>query len=195
MLNEDYTMDYLLEAKSIILHIDTVALNSMIDGIAKIKEQGGRIFFLGVGGSAANASHAVNDFRKIAGIECYAPTDNVAEITARTNDNGWKTVFKDWLCTSRPSKKDAIFILSVGGGSKLGSGLPSENLTIAMRFAEKLKVPIFSIVGRLNGYAGSHSTKCIRVPIVNHERITPHAESFQSMLLHLIVTHPKLRGA
>ena len=190
MIVEDYTKNYLMESQYILSEIETAALDRMIDVIAKVKENGGRIFFLGVGGSAANASHAVNDFRKIAGIECYAPTDNVAELTARTNDDGWDTVFDYWLKTNHLCGRDAIFILSVGGGTDV----TSSSIKHAIRYAKEIEISaILAIIGKTNGYAAKEADEFVIIPKVDVERVTPHTESMQSLLLHLIVTHPKLR--
>jgi D-sedoheptulose 7-phosphate isomerase len=195
MIIDNYIENYLMESQYILAEIDTGALDRMIQAIAKVKSDHGRIFFLGVGGSAANASHAVNDFRKIAGIECYAPTDNVAELTARTNDGGWETTFIEWLAVSHLSSQDILCILSVSGGSRQAAYISvSQNLVLAMRYAKKKGTPILSIVGRDDGFAAHNSEVCVIIPIIDKERITPHTESMQSLLLHLIVTHPSIRG-
>ena len=152
---------------------------------------GGRLFFLGVGGSAGNASHAVNDFRKICGIEAYTPTDNVSELTARTNDNGWESVFVDWLKGSKFNSKDGIFVLSVGGGN-IEKNI-SVNLVHALDYAKEVGARIFGIVGRDGGYTSKVAHACIIVPTVNPETVTSHTESFQGILLHLIVSHPALK--
>ena len=163
----------------------------MIALIANVRKTKGRIFFLGVGGSAANASHAVNDFRKLACIESYAPTDNVSEITARTNDEGWKTVFKEWLKISKLSKKDLVFIFSVGGGNK--EKKVSENLVEAINYAKKIGSKICGVVGKNGGYTSKVTNFCLRIPSKNPKLITPHTEGFQAVIWHLIVSHPKIQ--
>ncbi|MDE1834957.1 MAG: SIS domain-containing protein [Candidatus Micrarchaeota archaeon] len=159
--------------------------------IAKTRDRKGRLFVLGVGGSAGNASHAVNDFRKLAGIEAYAPTDNVSEITARTNDDGWHSIFEPWLRTSRLNSKDTVLVLSVGGGDEKKN--ISVNLIEALKYARKVKASIIGIVGRSSGYTAQVADACIVVPTVNPEHITPHSESFQAVIWHLLVFHPRLK--
>ena len=166
-------------------------LNNLVNDISKIKKNNGRIFFLGVGGSAGNCSHAVNDFRKLCEIECYSPADNVSELTARTNDEGWKTVFSGWLKISNLNKKDAIFIFSVGGGNKKKK--VSENLIEAIDYALIKKAKIFSFVGREDGYAYKKSNISISLPTSAKNMITPFSESFQVVLWHMLVSHPKLK--
>ena len=178
--------DYLQETKQIIDQLDFFEIQKFIDILGEIRFNG-RLFILGVGGSSANASHAVNDFRKICGIETYAPTDNVAELTARTNDNGWGSVFADWLNGSRLNEKDVILILSVGGG-KEGT---SENLINAINHAKEKKAKILGIVSRDGGYTKKNADACILIPPINSETITPHAEEFQSILCHLIANELK----
>ena len=180
----NYSNKYLMETTKIIEMIDISNLEKMVDLLAKVKSDNGRIFFLGVGGSAGNCSHAVNDFRKIVGIECYAPTDNVSELTARTNDEGWSTVFSEWLKTSKLQSEDALFIFSVGGGS-LEKNI-SPNLVNAMQLAKSVGAKITGVVGRDGGYTA-------QVADVNVETITPHSESFQAVIWHLLVSHPKLK--
>ena len=187
----NYSAAHLQEAKSILDKIDTQAVEKMAELMAEIKTKGGRLFFLGVGGSAANCSHAVNDFRKIAGIESYAPTDNVSELTARTNDEGWATIFVEWLKTSRLGKNDAVFVMSVGGGS-LEKNI-SPNLVSALQHAKSVGAKILGIVGRDGGYTAKVADACCIVPTVNPETITPHAEAFQAVIWHLLVSHPKLK--
>jgi D-sedoheptulose 7-phosphate isomerase len=170
---------------------DLEQLNKLVSEIRKIKLKKGRIFFLGVGGSAANSSHAVNDFRKLCEIECYSPTDNVSELTARTNDEGWKTVFAEWLRISNLNKRDALFIFSVGGGNK--EKKISENLIHAIDYAKHKKAKIFSFVGKKDGYAYKKSHISILIPIIDPKMITPFSESFQTVLWHLLVSHPKLK--
>ena len=159
--------------------------------VAKVKKNNGRLFFLGVGGSAGNCSHAVNDFRKIAGIECYAPTDNVSELTARTNDEGWPTIFIEWLKISKLCNKDLLFILSVGGGN-LEKNI-SPNLVEAIKFGKSMGSKITGIVGRDGGFTAKVSDECVIIPTVNNETITPHSEAFQAVIWHLLVSHPKLK--
>ena len=165
----------------------------MADELAAVKARGGRLFILGVGGGAGHAGHAVNDFRKIAGIESYAPTDNVSELTARTNDEGWDTVFVSWLRTSRLSAQDLLLVFSVGGGS-LDHNI-SPNLVRALKLAEEVGAPIIGIVGRDGGYTAKSATACVVVPTINKDLITPHTEAFQAVVWHLLVSHPKLQGA
>lgn len=188
----NYSKAHLQEAKAILDEIDTVAVEKMADLMAETKTKGGRLFFLGVGGSAANCSHAVNDFRKIAGIESYAPTDNVSELTARTNDEGWATIFVEWLKTSRLGKNDAVFVMSVGGGS-LEKNI-SPNLVSALQHGKAVGAKILGIVGRDGGYTAKVADACCIVPTVNPETITPHAEAFQAVIWHLLVSHPKLKA-
>jgi D-sedoheptulose 7-phosphate isomerase len=187
-----YALQHLKEASDIIGKLDADAIEAMADLLATVKANGGRIFFLGVGGSAGNASHAVNDFRKIVGIESYAPTDNVSELTARTNDEGWATIFSEWLKTSKLSAKDALFILSVGGGS-LEKNI-SPNLVEALKLAKTVGAKITGVVGRDGGYTAQVADVCVVVPTVNAETITPHSEAFQSVVWHLLVSHPKLKA-
>lgn len=187
----NYSNKYLMETTKIIEMIDISNLEKMVDLLAKVKSDNGRIFFLGVGGSAGNCSHAVNDFRKIVGIECYAPTDNVSELTARTNDEGWSTVFSEWLKTSKLQSEDALFIFSVGGGS-LEKNI-SPNLVNAMQLAKSVGAKITGVVGRDGGYTAQVADVCVIVPTVNVETITPHSESFQAVIWHLLVSHPKLK--
>jgi D-sedoheptulose 7-phosphate isomerase len=168
-----------------------VKIENLVDDISRIKKNKGRIFFLGVGGSAGNCSHAVNDFRKLCEIECYSPTDNVSELTARTNDEGWKTIFVEWLKISNLKKKDAIFIFSVGGGNK--EKKISENLIYAIDYAKHKKAKIFSFVGKKDGYAYKKSDISVLIPIIDPKMITPFSESFQAVLWHLLVSHPKLK--
>jgi len=187
----NYSEAHLQEARAVLDKIDTVAVEKMADLMAEIKPKGGRLFFLGVGGSAANCSHAVNDFRKIAGIESYAPTDNVSELTARTNDEGWATIFVEWLKTSRLGKNDAVFVMSVGGGS-LEKNI-SPNLVSALQHAKSVGAKILGILGRDGGYTAKVADACCIIPTVNPETITPHAEAFQAVIWHLLVSHPKLK--
>lgn len=187
-----YAQQHLDEAVEIIRKMDVAAIEKMADLLAAIKQAGGRIFFLGVGGSAGNCSHAVNDFRKIVGIESYAPTDNVSELTARTNDEGWATIFVEWLKISKLSSRDAVFVLSVGGGN-LEKNI-SPNLVTALQHAKSAGAKITGIVGRDGGYTAKVADVCVVVPTVNAETITPHSEAFQAVVWHLLVSHPKLKA-
>lgn len=186
-----YTEQYLRETREIIQLLDVDAIEKMVDMLASLKETSGRLFFLGVGGSAANCSHAVNDFRKIVGIESYAPTDNVAELSARTNDDGWATTFVEWLKVSKLAAKDLLFIFSVGGGS-LSKNI-SPNLVAALAYGRTVDAKIAGIVGRDGGFTAELADVCLIVPTVNEDTITPHAEEFQAIVWHLLVSHPKLR--
>jgi D-sedoheptulose 7-phosphate isomerase len=187
-----YTQQHLSEAIEIIQKMDASAIEKMVELLATVKKEGGRIFFLGVGGSAGNCSHAVNDFRKIVGIESYAPTDNVSELTARTNDEGWSTIFVEWLKTSKLLAKDAIFIFSVGGGN-LEKNI-SPNLVEALKFAKTVGAKITGVVGRDGGYTAQVADACVIVPTVNPDTITPHSEAFQAVVWHLLVSHPALKA-
>ena len=186
-----YALQHLKEASEIIEKIDVAAIEKMADLLATVKAEGGRIFFLGVGGSAGNCSHAVNDFRKIVGIECYAPTDNVSELTARTNDDGWPSVFVDWLIVSKLIAKDALFIFSVGGGN-LEKNI-SPNLVEAIKLAKTVGAKVTGVVGRDGGYTAQAAHACVIIPTVNPDTITPHSEAFQAVVWHLLVSHPKLK--
>jgi D-sedoheptulose 7-phosphate isomerase len=186
-----YAQQHVHEAIEILSRMDISAIEQMADLLAEIKEDNGRIFFIGVGGSAANCSHAVNDFRKIVGIESYAPTDNVSELTARTNDEGWETVFVEWLKTSKLSARDAVFVFSVGGGS-LEKNI-SPNLVMALRYAKTVCAKITGVVGRDGGFLAQVADACVIVPKVNPDSITPHTEAFQAVVWHLLVSHPKLK--
>ena len=186
-----YARQHLDEAKRVIDGLDVAAIEHVVDLLHATRERGGRLFFLGVGGSAANCSHAVNDFRKIAGFEAYAPTDNVSELTARTNDEGWASVFVEWLRGSRLTKADTLFVLSVGGGNVENNISP--NLVYALKLARELGASIVGIVGRDGGYTKQVADACVLVPTVNDANITPHAEAFQAVIWHLLVSHPKLK--
>lgn len=187
----NYTNKHLQEAVEIIKKIDADKVENIVEIIAKVKEQKGRVFFLGVGGSAGNCSHAVNDFRKILGIESYTPTDNVSELTARINDEGWNSVFVEWLKTSDLKSKDLIFIFSVGGGN-LEKNI-SANLVEALKFAKSINTNIVGVVGRDGGYTAKVANSCVIIPTINKSSITPHTEAFQAVIWHLIVSHPKLK--
>ena len=186
-----YSDTHLKEAIQIIQKINPLEIEAMADLIAETKSAHGRIFFLGVGGSAGNCSHAVNDFRKIVGIESYAPTDNVSELTARTNDEGWATIFAAWLKTSRLCANDLLFVFSVGGGS-LEKNI-SPNLVEALKYGKSIGAAVTGIVGRDGGYTAQVADCCIIIPTVNPENITPHSEAFQAVIWHLLVSHPKLK--
>jgi D-sedoheptulose 7-phosphate isomerase len=186
-----YTEQHLAEASEIIRKLDVGAIEKVANLLADVKRTGGRLFFLGVGGSAGNCSHAVNDFRKIVGIESYAPTDNVSELTARTNDEGWASVFVEWLKVSNLQPKDAIFVFSVGGGN-LEKNI-SPNLVTALQYAEKVGARITGVVGRDGGYTAKAANACVIVPTVNEDTITPHSEAFQGVIWHLLVSHPALK--
>ena len=188
-----FTQQFLTEASEIIARLDTAAIDKTVDALARIRGRGGRLFILGVGGSAANAAHAVNDFRKIAGIETYSPTDNVSELTARTNDEGWETVFVEWLRGSRLNADDGILVFSVGGGDLDRNVSP--NLVRAVQHAKKVGATVCGIVGRDGGYTAKVADACVIVPTVNAAHVTPHAEAFQAVVWHLFVTHPALKAA
>jgi D-sedoheptulose 7-phosphate isomerase len=186
-----YAAQHLKEVTEIIQKIDIESIEKVADLLAKVKSDQGRIFFLGVGGSAGNCSHAVNDFRKIVEIESYAPTDNVSELTARTNDDGWPTIFEPWLKLSKLNSKDAVFIFSVGGGN-LEKNI-SPNLVNALKLAKTVGAKITGVVGRDGGYTAQVADACVIIPTVNTETITPHSEAFQAVVWHLLVSHPKLK--
>lgn len=187
-----YAKKHLDEAIEIIQKLDKEMIEKMASLLAHVREIGGRIFFLGVGGSAGNCSHAVNDFRKIVGIESYAPTDNVSELTARTNDEGWESIFSEWLKVSRLSKQDALFIFSVGGGN-LEKNI-SPNLVTAIKYAKEIGSKVLGIVGRDGGYTAQVADAAVIIPVVNPETITPHSEAFQAVVWHLLVSHPILKS-
>jgi D-sedoheptulose 7-phosphate isomerase len=187
-----YAKQHLNESIEIINKIDVEAIERMADLLAGVKRDAGRIFFLGVGGSAGNCSHAVNDFRKIVGIESYAPTDNVSELTARANDEGWASIFVEWLKVSKLSAKDAIFIFSVGGGN-LEKNI-SPNLVTALQYAKTVGAKVTGVVGRDGGYTATVADACVIIPTVNPDNITPHSEAFQGVVWHLLVSHPKLKA-
>jgi D-sedoheptulose 7-phosphate isomerase len=187
----NYSKKHLNEVYQILDKIDHEIIEKMKDLILETKNNGGRLFFLGCGGSAGNASHAVNDFRKIAGIESYAPTDNVSELTARTNDEGWDTIFSEWLKISKLNSNDTLFILSVGGGN-LEKNI-SPNLVKAIILAKNVGASVVGIVGRDGGYTAKEADAALIVPTVNPENITPHSEAFQAVIWHLLVSHPDLK--
>ena len=182
---------YLKETEEIVNRIDARQVDRVISVLETIRQAGGRLFFLGVGGSAANASHAVNDFRKLCGFEAYAPTDNVAELSARVNDDGWDSTFAAWLEQSRLGAGDGVFVFSVGGGSVERNISP--NLVRAVDHAKKVGAKVLGVVGRADGYAARMADACVVIPTVNAATVTPHAEEFQAVVWHLIVSHPRLR--
>ena len=187
-----FTERHLKEAAMILGQLDVLAIEKMATLLADLRVRGGRLFFLGVGGSAANCSHAVNDFRKIAGIEAYTPLDNVSELTARTNDDGWRTVFVKWLVASRLQAKDMLFVLSVGGGSLEHNISP--NIVLAAQYARRVGTQVIGVVGRDGGYTALVADACVIVPTVNPDAVTPHTEAFQAIVWHLLVSHPILKA-
>jgi D-sedoheptulose 7-phosphate isomerase len=186
-----YARRHLDEAKRVLDQLDSDAIERVADILHAVRERGGRLFFLGVGGSAANCSHAVNDFRKIAGFEAYAPTDNVSELTARTNDDGWTSVFAEWLRGSRLRAEDGVFVFSVGGGDAARN--VSANLVAALQLARERGAAIVGVVGRDGGYTREVADASVLIPTVNDATVTPHAEAFQAVVWHLLVSHPKLK--
>ena len=186
-----YSAQHLKETAEIVAKINPADCDKCVAELRAVREHGGRLFMLGVGGSAANASHAVNDFRKIAGIETYAPTDNVSELTARTNDEGWASVFVEWLRVSKLNSKDCLFILSVGGGNVEKNVSP--NLVAALQLAKQVGAHIIGIVGKDGGYTAKVADACVIVPTVNPNNVTPHSEAFQAVVWHLFVSHPDLK--
>ncbi|MBI2014806.1 MAG: SIS domain-containing protein [Candidatus Rokubacteria bacterium] len=188
-----YVETYLKEAAEIAGRLDASQIQRMVDLLVALRARRGRLFVLGVGGSAGNASHAVNDFRKICGIEAYTPVDNVSELTARVNDDGWESVFSRWLEVSRLSKEDLIFVLSVGGGDLERNVSP--NLVRALQYAKRQGAAICGVVGRDGGYTAKVADACVLIPTVNPATVTPHAEAFQPVIWHLLVSHPALQAA
>ena len=188
-----YTTDFLAEATEIIARLDRDAIDKTVELLVRGRSRNGRLFILGVGGSAANASHAVNDFRKIAQMEAYAPTDNVSELTARINDDGWDTAFAAWLRGSRLGPADVVLVLSVGGGDVERN--ISVNLVRALDYARSVGATVCGIVGRTGGYTARVADACVIVPTINEATVTPHAEAFQAVIWHLIVSHPEVRAA
>jgi D-sedoheptulose 7-phosphate isomerase len=193
MVDEEtgYTTRYLAETAEIAAQIDAAKIDAMIGVLLKTRERGGRVFFLGVGGGAGHAGHAVNDFRTIAGIECYAPTDNVSELTARINDDGWESCYARWLEGSRLRSGDTVFIFSVGGGDR--EKLVSVNLVRALESAKRVGASVVGVVGREGGFTAQVADACVVVPTLAADTVTPHAESFQAVVWHLMVSHPRLR--
>lgn len=189
----EFCQQYFSEATQIIQQLDLGAIEKMVDLLVATRNQNGRLFILGVGGSAANASHAVNDFRKIVGIETYAPTDNVSELTARTNDEGWPSIFVEWLKTSQLKPQDLLLVFSVGGGNLEKNVSP--NLVAALQYAQEVGARSMGIVGRDGGYTAQVADACVIIPTINPAHTTPHAEAFQAVVWHLLVSHPRLKIA
>lgn len=189
--NNSYSAAHLKEASEIIEKLDVAMIEKMVSILKNLREAGGRLFFLGVGGSAGNCGHAVNDFRKIAGFEAYAPTDNVSELTARANDEGWSTIFSEWLKVSKLDATDAVFVFSVGGGDLENNVSP--NLVRALEHAQDVGAKIIGVVGREGGFTNKVADACVVIPVVNPENITPHSEAFQAVVWHLLVSHPSLK--
>ncbi|MBF0206332.1 MAG: SIS domain-containing protein [Oligoflexia bacterium] len=190
-LRTHFIQNFLEETQQISRSISVEKIEAIVSALLKVRNLGGRLFFLGVGGSAGSCTHAVNDFRKLCGFEAYAPTDNVSELTARTNDEGWDTVFIEWLRTSKLNKNDAVFIMSVGGGS-LDKNI-SPNLVKAVQYAQHIGASIMGIVGKDGGYTAKSSNTVLIIPTINPSHITPHTEAFQGIIWHLIVSHPDLK--
>jgi D-sedoheptulose 7-phosphate isomerase len=186
-----YAVQHLKETAEIVSKLNAADCEKCVAELRATRDRGGRLFILGVGGSAANASHAVNDFRKIAGLECYAPTDNVSELTARTNDEGWASVFAEWLRGSRLAPKDTLLILSVGGGNLEKNVSP--NLVLALQLAKQVGARVIGVVGKDGGYTAKVADACVIVPTVNANNVTPHSEAFQAVIWHLFVSHPDLK--
>lgn len=188
---ELFSCQYLNEAKSIIDQLDHAAIESMTIKLVKLRERGGRLFLVGVGGGAGHAGHAVNDFRKLAGIESYSPSDNISELTARTNDEGWDTTYSAWMKVSRLSDKDMLFVFSVGGGDLERNISP--NIVRAVQYAKEVGASVIGVLGRNGGYAASVADACVIIPTVNSDMVTPHTESFQALIWHLLVSDPRLQ--
>ncbi len=188
---ENFTQTYLSEVKQVVEKIDPAAIEKLVDRLAAMRQRGGRLFILGVGGSAGHASHAVNDFRKICGIEAYTPTDNVSELTARINDEGWESCFAEWLKGSRLNPNDAVLVFSVGGGDREKN--VSVNLVKALELAKEVGACILGIVGKDGGYTRQCADACVLVPVVSPERVTVHTEGFCAVVWHLLISHPSLK--
>jgi D-sedoheptulose 7-phosphate isomerase len=186
-----FAKQYLSEAATIIEQLDCVAIDAMTRLLVKLREAGGRLFLVGVGGGAGHAGHAVNDFRKLAGIESYSPSDNISELTARTNDEGWDTTYAAWLKVSRLSAKDMIFVFSVGGGDLARNISP--NIVRAVQYGKEVGAAVIGVLGRDGGYTASVADACVIIPTVNSEMVTPHTESFQALVWHLLVSDPRLQ--
>jgi D-sedoheptulose 7-phosphate isomerase len=188
----DYTTVYLAEVGALAAHLDNTLIDRMVKLLLETRTRNGRVFFLGVGGGAGHAGHAVNDFRKIAGIESYAPTDNVSELTARINDDGWDSSYANWLRGSHLSSRDTVFVFSVGGGN--AERHVSMNLVASLELARQVGASILGIVGRDGGYTARVADACLIIPTVSAQTVTPHTEEFQAVVWHLIVSHPLLRA-
>jgi len=186
-----FARQFLQEVQTVSAQLNIDSIEKVVEELGRVRDSGGRLFILGVGGSAANASHAVNDFRKICGFECYAPTDNVSELTARTNDEGWPTIFSEWLKGSRLTAKDALLIFSVGGGYLEKNVSP--NLVRAIQLANEVGATVLGVVGRDGGFTAKEAKACVVVPTVNPDHVTPHSEAFQAVIWHLFVSHPRLK--
>ena len=186
-----YVTEYLADAKAIIDTLDLAVIERIVDEIAEIRDNQGRLFFIGVGGGAGHASHAVNDFRKIAGIESYTPTDNVSELTARINDDGWESAFVNWLRGSHLNSRDGIFVFSVGGGNAEKN--VSVNIVSSLKYAKEVGAKVFGVVGRDGGYTAQVADACVVIPPVRKETVTPQTEAFQAVIWHLVVSHPKMQ--
>jgi len=189
---KDHINLYLDETRQIAEKLDRDEINKMIGVLKEVRDNKGRLFILGVGGGAGHASHAVNDFRKLANIEAYTPVDNVSEITARTNDDGWHTIFSNWLLGSNLAPKDAILVFSVGGGNAEKNVSP--NIVEALKFAKEIGAKVLGVVGRDGGYTKQVADACVVVPVINPDNVTPHTEAFQAVVWHLIVSHPKFQS-
>ena len=192
-MSDDFITRHLAETAQILQRLDAGAIHRVVKLLADLRARGGRLFLLGVGGSAANCSHAVNDFRKLVGIEAYAPTDNVSELTARANDEGWASIFVNWLKVSRLGTGDMVFVMSVGGGNLEKNVSP--NLVEALKYAKEVGARVVGIVGRDGGHTARVADACVIVPVVNESAITPHTEAFQAVVWHLLVSHPDLKTA
>ena len=192
MLKSNFFRNFYKDIEDISKKLNKTSIEKLVKSIFKLKKKGGRIFFIGVGGSAGNCSHAVNDFRKICGIECYTPLDNVSELTARINDDGWNSSLTNWLKTSKLNSKDAIFVFSVGGGDLKKK--VSLNLVDSIKYAKSKKIQIFGIVGREKRFLKKHGNEVVVIPVVNKQNITPYSEAFQAVIWHSIVTHPSLKS-
>jgi D-sedoheptulose 7-phosphate isomerase len=189
--SSEYTRGYLSQVREIVSRLEIEAIDKMAELLCETRARGGRVFFLGVGGGAGNASHAVNDFRKIAGVECYAPTDNVSELTARINDDGWESCYANWLRGSKLCAADMVFVFSVGGGNpRIGV---STNLVESLKLAQRTGATIVGIVGRDGGYTAEVADACVVIPTVSEDTVTAHTESFQAVIWHLLVSHPRVK--
>jgi len=186
-----FVRQYLDETLDAVRRLDAATIDALATGLARVRDAGGRLFILGVGGSAGHASHAVNDFRKICGFEAYAPTDNVSELTARVNDEGWETSFSEWLKVSRLGARDAVLVFSVGGGNREKNVSP--NLVRALEVASQVGAAVFGVVGKDGGATRAASEACVIIPTVSPDRITPHTEGLCAVVWHLLVSHPALK--